>query len=103
MRMASSPGTADSRDVAAVKPSPAFNTLYAQHQKAVAHVAHYECVELVLNLKGTVQLFMLEVTLTTTKEYYTSDYNSVVKKTVFWLVESLYEKVHVSTLPAFVT
>lgn len=46
---------------------------------------------------------MLEVTLTMTKEYYTSDYNSDVKKTVFWLIESLYEKVRVSTLPAFVT
>lgn len=52
--MASSPETADSRDVAAVNPSPAFNILYGQHQKAVAHIAHYEWVELVLSLTGTV-------------------------------------------------
>lgn len=67
------------------EPTPAFHPLCAQHQKAVAHLTPQEWAELVLSIKGTVQLVMLEVALTMTKDGLTSDFSSDAEKTVFWL------------------
>lgn len=80
--VASSPGIADHRHVAAVSPPPAFGPLHAQHQKSAARLARQEWGELVLGVKGTVRLVMLEVALTMTKDHCTSSNSSDVEKTV---------------------
>lgn len=68
------------------EPTPAFRPLHAQHQKAVAHLTPQEWAELVLSVQGPVQLVMLEVALTMTKDHLASDFCSDEEETVFWLL-----------------
>lgn len=65
---------------------PSLPSTHAQHQKAVAHLTPQEWAELVLSVQGPVQLVMLEVALTMTKDRLVSDFCSDVEKTVFWLL-----------------